>query len=272
MPEETHSDNSLELELEDQRNVEDAPEETLDYNELFQITSYGADYTVDSIANRMNKGHFIKPDFQRSYIWKISDASRFIESLLMGLPVPSIFLFKEHDSPKHVIVDGLQRLTTIDRFYKEKFVDKVFKLTSLKTKWNGKSYSELTEEDQLRLDDSLIHVTIFKQENPLNNKSVYEVFERINTGGIKLSSQEIRNCVSYGPIVYFLREMNRIEVWRKIYGKESMRLKDQELILRFFAFLDGKHKYKRPLKGFLNDYMDENKKSAANCKRRKNII
>lgn len=87
--------------------------------------------------------------------------------------------------------------------------------------------------------------------------SVYEVFERINTGGMKLSPQEIRSCVAYGEFNTTLFQLNKNQLWREIYGKESLRLKDIELILRFFAFRENRDNYKLPMKKFLTDYMVE---------------
>ena len=150
----------------------------------------------------LKKEQYKIPDFQRDYVWSKNDASKFIESLLLGLPVPGIFLYKEADSQTHLVIDGQQRRKSLQKYYKGLFGSQVFKLSGLKSKWNGKSYEELDEDDQTRLDDAIIHVTIFKQDTPTNNMdSVYEVYERINTGGMRLSPQEIRS----GPVAYLCR-------------------------------------------------------------------
>ncbi len=121
------------------------------------------------------------------------------------------------------------------------------------------AYKDLQEDDRQRLDDSIIHTTIFKQDQPEGDRSsVYEVFERINTGGVKLSAQEIRACVSHGSFISLLRELNANVDWRNIYGPPSDRLKDQELILRFFALSFEVQKYKRPMRKFLNTFLDDN--------------
>lgn len=227
----------------------------------FQIESYGADYTVDGLVGRMKAGAFFVPPFQRSYVWSHKQASRFIESLLLGLPVPGVFVFKEEETGKHLIIDGQQRLKTLQFFYIGTFgvgrlKDKTFRLLDVREPWNGKLYSELSEPDRLRLDDSIIHTTVFKQREPSNDdQSIYEVFERINTTGVRLSDQEVRTCVNFGPFYQLLKELNEVPQWRKIYGQKSERLKDQELILRFLAILHDVQNYERPMKGFLNKFM-----------------
>lgn len=90
----------------------------------FAIESYGADYTVDSLVDRMRKGAFTIPEFQRKFVWTIRHSSKFIESLLMGLPVPGIFLYKEAATNKHLVIDGQQRLKTLQAFYDKRFLRK----------------------------------------------------------------------------------------------------------------------------------------------------
>lgn len=226
------------------------------HSEIFSITSYGADYTVDGLVKRMNSKTFYVPPFQRSYVWSHRQASRFVESLLMGLPVPGLFVFKESDSPKHLIIDGQQRLKTLQFFYDGLLRGKEFTLIDVNDRWEGKTYKSLSEEDRQGLDDQIIHTTIFKQDKPEDGRrSIYEIFERINTGGVKLSAQEIRSCVEHGDFIELLRTLNKNQKWREIYGAESDRLKDQELILRFFALHDGLNHYRRPLRIFLDDYL-----------------
>ena len=250
----------LERELRDIKNVEDIEEDESTSGSLYAISSFGVDYPVDTIVNRIDKGLFYIPDFQRKYVWSQNQASRFIESLLLGLPVPGIFLFKEPDTGKHLVIDGQQRLKTLAYFYEGLFRKREFKLTELKTEWNGLTYKTLDEADKARLGDAVVHATVFKQDLPEGSmNSVYEVFERINTGGVKLSPQEIRSCIFHGKFHDLLHELNTYENWRAIFGPESARLKDIELILRFFAFLENRPGYERPMKHFLNEYMKANR-------------
>ena len=134
-----------------------------------------------------------------------------------------------------MVVDGQQRLRTLQYFYDGVFEEKKFRLTGVRDEWNGKSYEELSPSDKLKLDDSTVHATIFQQDEPKDSqKSLYFVFERINSGGIRLSPQEIRNCIADGPLLRCIREMNDDATWRQVFGdKRNARVKDQELILRF---------------------------------------
>lgn len=207
----------------------------------FSITSYGADYTVDSLVKRMKAGAFTIPQFQRRFVWSQKHASKFIESLLMGLPVPGIFLYKEASTNKHLVIDGQQRLRTLQAFYDGVFGERKFRLSGVIDAWAGKTYNDLSPADQLKLDDSIVHATIFSQDEPKDVlDSIYFVFERINTGGIRLTAQEIRNAIAAGPFVHMIRELNKNEDWREIFGgPENKHSKDEELIIRFFAMLDN---------------------------------
>src|SRR6267154_1153363 len=107
-------DDDFELDLDEE--IEDETEKEGSGKLNFSITSYGADYPVDNIVKRLNSDAFFVPKFQRKFVWSQRHASRFVESLLMGLPVPGIFLYKETDTGKHLVVDGQQRLRTLQDF------------------------------------------------------------------------------------------------------------------------------------------------------------
>jgi hypothetical protein len=222
----------------------------------FSITSYGADYPVDSLVKRMKDEAFFIPKFQRNFVWSQRHASRFIESLLMGLPVPGIFLYKEAETGKHLVVDGQQRLRTLQYFYAGLFAEKAFRLVGVRKDWEGKKYEDLETSEQLRLDDSILHATIFQQDQPKDSlRSLYFVFERINSGGIRLSPQEIRNCISQSIVLDAARTLNENLDWRAIFGrKKNTRLKDQELVLRALAMMHGRKKYAAPMRDFLNTF------------------
>lgn len=232
----------------------------------YAITSYGADYPVESLVQKLEKGNIFIPFFQRGYVWTHVEASRFVETLLLGLPVPGVFLSKEGESQKLLVIDGQQRLRTLQYFYdgilrEGPAKDKAFKLKNVQPQYEGKTYKTLPREDQLRLDDSIIHATIVKQDDPEEDESsIYHIFERLNTAGRQLYPQEIRNCIYFGEFNKLLKELNKNSKWRIIYGKESPRQKDLELILRFFAMLFYATQYKRPMKAFLNKYMAANRK------------
>lgn len=238
--------------------IDPSEDEVLDFT--YSITSYGADYPVDSLINRLRSNKIKTPPFQRGFVWSEVKASRFIESLLLGLPVPGIFFSKDMDSPDLLVIDGQQRLKSLLFFYDGLLGDKSFKLKDVQERFEGKTYKELEPEDKQRLDDSIIHATIVKQDEPSeDNSSIYLIFERLNTGGMLLQPQEIRSAIYQGQFADLLKQLNEYPAWREIYGIRSKRLKDQEFILRFFAMFLFREEYEKPLKGFLNRYMAKNR-------------
>lgn len=223
----------------------------------YSINSYGADHPVDGLVKRIEARKIVAPPFQRNYVWTKKQASRFIESLLLGLPVPGVFLSREKDSPTLLIIDGRQRLYTLAYFYSGIFEpnETAFSLEDVDQRFNGKTYKTLDEDDRARLDDSIIHATIISQEEPSDdNSSIYQVFERLNTGGVKLAPQEIRACVYHGPLIEQLKFLNELPAWRSVFGKPNKYLRDQELILRYFALRYRDAAYHAPMKEFLNGY------------------
>jgi hypothetical protein len=238
----------------------------------FSITSYGADYPVDGLVKRMKEGDIVVPlfsmdpeegqttvGFQREFVWKKPQADRFIESLLLGLPVPSIFLVKEPNG-KFLVLDGQQRLRTLESFYAALFQGVEFKLSEVQPQWIGKTYKSLHPDDRRRLDNSILHAIIVRQDEPTEDQSsIYLIFERLNSGGTILQPQEIRVALYHGPFAAALSRFNDNADWRSLYGHKSSRLKDIELILRFFGLYFHAGSYQRPMKAFLNTYMGVNR-------------
>lgn len=245
--------------IDEKENIDDFTE---DESEEFRysITSYGADYTVDRIVNRLETGKILIPKFQRKYVWSIKDASRFIESLILGLPVPGVFFTQEKGTNKMLVIDGQQRLISLQRFYSGRFNNQIFRLKGVQSDLEGKSIDELDGTDRDRLDDTVIHATVVKQDSPDDDgSSIYMVFERLNTGGMKLVPQEIRSCIYYGKFNELLSTLSEQPIWKKIYAAENNRLKSEELILRFFTLNECWQEYKKGFKVFLNKYMEKNR-------------
>jgi hypothetical protein len=243
----------------DTNEVVDVLDETGDVEDpatIYSITSYGADYPVELVPKRVRTEQWYAPNFQRNFVWSQKMASRFIESLLLGLPVPGIFLYKEPDG-KHLIIDGKQRLTSLQLFMDgDDFGKRKFRLSGVDDQFEGRSFEELEREDRTRLEEAIVHATIFTQNNPEDNyDSVYSVFERINTGGSKLSAQEIRSCINHNGFSDVLEELANTECWKKVFRIENKRLKDHELILRMFSFLYNLSGYDSPMKKFLDSQM-----------------
>ena len=189
-------------------------------------------------------------------MWSKPQKDKFIESLLLGFPVPGIFLVAE---PNHtyLVLDGQQRL----RCLQEYCTDNGPSLGRVHEKYRDKSYADLFPADRRRLDNNLIHATVVREDVPTEDKaSIYQIFERLNTGGTQLNPQEIRVALYGGKLMKLLSELNRSDSWRVLYGPaESKRLKDQELILRSLAMYEEGEHYNPPMKGFLNNYMSDNR-------------
>lgn len=242
-----------------------------DYSDdsLFNISSWGADLSFRELVSMYEEDELVKPELQRKYVWDKVEASRFIESILLGLPVPSIFLAQS--GSQKLIVDGYQRIMTVYDYMRGIFAadKKVFRLSNsekINIRWRNKAFSELSTDDQRKIRSTTIHAIIFEQKKPENDDtSLYQVFERINTSGRTLTPQEIRNCVYQGSFNTMLFQLNENKMWRKLFGTEEpdSRMRDLEYILRFFAMktgdiLDSDSK-QISLKKALNDFMKDHK-------------
>ena len=248
----------------------DEAEDSYTDEDLFKISSWGADLSFRELIARYDDDELVKPELQRHYVWDRVEASRFIDSVLLGLPVPSIFLAKTKDE-KLLIIDGYQRLMTVRDFVKGVFSDdnSQFVLSNSKKihdRWRGKTFAQLDEQDKRKIRNTTIHAIIFMQQHPSpGDTSLYQIFERINTSGRSLLPQEIRNCVYQGPLNSLLIRLNESIRWRELLNspKRDNRMRDLELILRFFALSDESiltnedAPYNISLKKHLNEYMGE---------------
>ena len=247
--------------------IEDLDEEiedNLSSNDLFNIVSWGADLSLREIKENFKDGDFVKPSLQRNYVWDKKEASRFIESILLGLPVPSIFLANTTDEKK-LIVDGYQRIQTIYDFF-EGVCSRdrsEFRLNckEINERWKGKTYNDLESDDQRRFKQYLLHAIIFEQKTPKDDSGIFQIFERINSGGKVLNAQEIRNCIYQGDLNDIILELNKNQDWRDLFGDkdEESRMKDVEFILRFFTLSSDtvlkSEKTQIVLKKEMNDFM-----------------
>ena len=252
--------------------VDDLPsvEEHVDYK--FDLTFYGADYPVDGLVKRLKNGDIIVPSFdpanekafdveafQRKFVWSKMQCDRFIESLLLGLPVPGIFLVQQSDKSL-LVLDGQQRLLTLASFYGGLFNRKEFALENVQEQFKGLTYTKLLEEHRRTLDDSIIHATVIKKTQDTQDlSSVYTLFERLNSGGTQLSPHEIRVALVPGKLMQLVRRLNEGNAWRTAFGAPSKTLKDHELILRFVALRFSPTAYKSPMKDFLTSYAQYNR-------------
>ena len=239
--------------------TEDSPEDEQEPTLEYEIMNYPADITLGGYVDHWDRNELTVPDFQRMYVWDSVKASKLVESFLLGLPVPGVFLYKERVRSGYLIIDGQQRIVSLIRYIKGLFDDKKFKLKNVDPRYEGKAFLDLTDDEQFKLRGQTLRATIIQQINPNDDTSIYHVFERLNTGGVNLNPMEVRQCVSYGPFVAALKKMNEIPAWQKIIGKSKpdKRLRDVELVLRCLALTEDRDKYEKPMKGFLNKYMEK---------------
>lgn len=243
--------------------TEDSLEEDEDNDILppkFSISVSRRDFDVDGLVKRLRNGDIYIPDFQRAYVWKQQQASRLIESLLLGLPVPGIFLAIESETKKLLVLDGQQRLISLLSFYDGKFPNNriSFSLKGVHPQFDRQSYKSLVDADRRQLDNSVLSATVVEAHNK-NEESIYYIFERLNTGGTLLKPQEIRGCIYHGELNNLLAQLNKTADWRNIYGKPDKNRRDQELILRFLALYYQSDDYKPSMKEFLNKFMSKNR-------------
>lgn len=221
------------------------------------LNLYPIDYPFETLVMRVDKHKLIlDPDFQRVYKWdKDGDerASRFIESCLMRIPLPACY-FSEDEHKNHLVIDGVQRITTIKRFFNDDFA---LEGLTVFTELNGKKFSELGsyKED---LENYTIRCIILRNDNPPN--LVQDIFARLNEGSVILAPQEIRHALyagAFNNLLHTLAQDPRIESFGK--GKSGVKERHsqeaQEQILRFFALRDGLDYYDDRMKSFLDNYM-----------------
>ena len=219
------------------------------------------DPEVESLHGKYKRGKLIiQPDFQRHFVWDAQKSSRLIESALLDIPLPVIYLSEEKDGNEYVI-DGQQRLTAFFSFIDSKFPDgKDFKLSGLKviTELNKKSYKELKDKLQDKIRYCKIRTITFRRESEPDLK--FEIFERLNTGAVSLNDQELRNCIYRGTYNKLLKELSKDTDFMYLLGLKTpdKRMKDVGLVLRFAAFYHFTYlNYKPPIRKFLSNDMEE---------------
>ena len=226
-------------------------------------------YEVRSCADlyRMYKNNQlqIQPDFQRNFVWKPVVQTCFIDSLVKGLPIPSIFIALDTSTGKRLVIDGLQRISTIVRFFEED-TWRLNRLPDIDDNISGKSIRVIQRRFPKlfqRIENATIPVTTIKGDFSIQSSmdNLFNIFHRLNTGGQKLNNQEIRNCIYSGKFNRLLKNISNSEEWTKTMGKTSKinRLDNEEILLRVFAFSDQLDEYTGNLAKFLNHYMAEKK-------------
>ncbi|MBP6739217.1 MAG: DUF262 domain-containing protein [Leptospiraceae bacterium] len=223
---------------------------------------YPIDYPFETLVSRADLNQpklILNPDFQRKYKWDKDGnerASRFIESCLMRIPLPACY-FAERDDGTHLVIDGVQRITTIINFFGDKFP--LEGLTIFK-ELEGKKFSELGDYKN-ELESTTIRCIILRKEN--NKELITEIFARLNQGAVQLSAQEIRHAIYPGNLDDLIIELSKIDFIQKFgLGANATREKDsredEEMILRFFAMQTDLSDYEGRLAKYMDKYMAEN--------------
>lgn len=264
----------------------------------YDITTSPRDLTPASIVDMIDSGIMEIPLFQRNYVWDIEKASKLIESIILGLPIPELFFYSEGDeNSTYKIIDGQQRLLSIYFFLKGRFPknaesrvnigkqinsgkdlatimadNSLFSDFSLslnkesdenKSRYNGKKFVLLDKDTQLKFRlRRYLRTVVIRQNKPDNdNSSMFEIFNRLNTGGAALTHQEVRASLYYCPFYNMITELNEIECWRNLLKKPSIDLhsNDIELILRAFALLIDGDSYTPKMATFLNRFSEKSK-------------
>jgi hypothetical protein len=226
------------------------------------------DMTVRQICEMFEEDAiYVPPEYQRQFVWDVERESHLIESVFLGIPVPSLFLATNPDSTWE-IVDGVQRLSTLIHFMtsdKAQYA-RIKRTGPLEIKGLEKlselhdmTYHDLPKTLQLMFQTRPIRVTVLNDKSDLNVR--FDLFERLNTGGVQLTNQEIRNCIFRGPFNGQLKKLATLPAF-----KTAVRLKDsdhqngtaEEYVLRFLAYLDNREKFEHSVKDFFNDYMRVN--------------
>lgn len=216
------------------------------------------DLGLKSISGDITSGRIkLAIVYQRKYVWDLPKASRLIESILLNVPIPVCY-FAEDEEGVYEVIDGLQRLQTIKNYF-----DNGFALTGIPvmTELEGKKFQDLDPRDQRRLENRTIRCIVITADSHPDIK--FDVFERLNTGAVALTAQELRNSVYRGPLNDKLKEIASQDYLIAIVGAFSnKRMEIEEIILRYFALVEDKlENYQPPLRQFLNSYMRRHRKT-----------
>lgn len=218
------------------------------------------DPEIEGLYNKWKRGKLIvQPDFQRQFVWDLKKSSRLIESSILDIPLPVVYISQEKDGNEYVI-DGQQRLTSFFSFIDGTFPGGGdFRLSGLKVfkELNRMRFSELSEAHQDKVRYCKLRTITFRRESDPNLK--FEIFERLNSGSVSLNDQELRNCIYRGTYNTLLRELATEPDFVFLMGlsKPDKRMKDVELVLRFAAFFHQTYlHYKPPIRTFLSREME----------------
>lgn len=228
-----------------------------DFTNLFVFPS---DWTVSTIRDKIAKDLDLDPEFQRRAVWNKVGKSRFIESLILGIPIPQILLSDGIGPMSFIVLDGKQRLITIKQFFDERFDDGTpFRLTSLENleELNGKTWGEIEKISKYKraIENATIRTAVIKGWK--KEAVLYEIFYRLNSGSVKLSPMELRTALHRGPflrhVIRWTEKLSELHALLRLKAPDK-RMADVELTVRYLAFRDSKQAYRGNLKDYLDKY------------------
>lgn len=236
-------------------------------SQIIKIRTKSLDVSFNELYDMYKNGELtISPDYQRLFRWEEEKQSRFVESLILEMPVPPIFVIETEDGV-YELIDGLQRISSYLHFRGEKLGNTEDSYLSLQgcdivPDLNNLNYDMLPKALQIKIKRSFVRMEVIKKESETSLK--YHMFKRLNTGGEILSAQEIRNCTIRllgSKAIDFLEECSKDENFKAVIkrvGIEKLRTKyDQELVLRFFATKNDMESYKYPVTEYLTRYLEK---------------
>ncbi len=258
----------------------------------FDLVSSPNDFNTKTLVDFIDSGVVNIPGFQRNFIWDVKRASRLIESMIVGLPVPQIFLYEKKGN-NYLVIDGQQRLMSIYYFVKGRFPrkeqlatlrldlkeqsaipsqilnkDEYFtdfrlnlpeSLPGRPNRFHRLDYSSLDDEHRSSFNIRTIRHIIVRQVGPAGDHAMYEIFNRLNSGGVNLTPQEIRRCTFDSEFYDMLYRTNTKVEWRQLVGKEipDIHMRDVEILLRGFAMLINEETYRPSMVKFLNTFSQQ---------------
>lgn len=234
------------------------------------VKTQNIEYDLETIVKRLDKGSIkIDPDYQRRHRWSEQTSSKLIESLLLNIPIPTIFISQDIDvddetveeKSRFTVIDGQQRLSAIHRFMKNELeLDGLESLSEI----NGCTLKDLPPFLTRRLEERTIKCQ--RIDSTVDAQIKFDIFERLNTGSIKLESQELRNATTRGPFNDIIKELALLPDFRNMLqidlddpdsSVKVQKMEDVELVLRFFALKDGRYKdLKKGFREFLTSQLD----------------
>lgn len=250
--------------------LEEQLQETDDFDETppSDIVAFNELRSCADLLRMYNAGQLnIQPEFQREVVWSGPMQTRFVDSLVKQLPIPSMCISLDYKTQERLVIDGLQRISSIIFFLSEKKEWKLSSLDDIDSRISGKTNFYIHKKYPGivgKVENTTIPITVLRCDYSKKSHMAYlfTIFHRLNTGGNKLTNQEIRNCIYSGPFNNLLRTAVNNKQFMALFSLEegkTYRFAYEELVLRFFAFSENFENYRGRLAKFLNDYMEEHR-------------